>query len=88
METEIVSPCVSLCGVNEDGFCPGCGRTLEERKIWKKENPDNEWKLKNIEDAIARLDEQALDHFHASYEFKKKHGLSIKKYIKKMEEKG
>ena len=77
-----------MCGLNEDGNCPGCGRTMPERKIWKKENPNNEWKLKNIEDAIARLDQQARDHFHASYKFKKKHGLSIKKYIKKMEEKG
>jgi len=85
---DIVSPCVSLCGVNQDGFCPGCGRTLAERKVWKNDNPSTEWKLENIEDATSRLDDQALDHFHASYEFKKKHGLSIKKYIKKSEEKG
>lgn len=85
---DILSPCVSLCNVNEDGFCPGCGRTLQERKIWKKENPTNEWKKQNIQDATSRLDEVALDHFNMSYAFKEKHGLSIKKYIKKVEEKG
>jgi len=86
-EEQIISPCVSMCGLNEDGNCPGCGRTMPERKIWKKENPDNEWKIKNIKESVERLDQQAQDHFYASYEFKKKHGLSLKKYIK-MQEKG
>jgi len=32
---EIQSPCVSIC-LQENGFCTGCGRTIEEIQHWWK----------------------------------------------------
>ncbi|MBV7316538.1 DUF1289 domain-containing protein [Shewanella sp. NIFS-20-20] len=30
-----LSPCISLCGLNSDGFCRGCFRTMEEISQWR-----------------------------------------------------
>lgn len=29
------NPCVSLCELDDDGVCLGCGRTKQEIKSWK-----------------------------------------------------
>ena len=29
------NPCVSLCKLDDDGVCLGCGRTKPEMKAWK-----------------------------------------------------
>lgn len=29
------NPCVSLCKLDDDGVCLGCGRTKQEIKSWK-----------------------------------------------------
>jgi predicted Fe-S protein YdhL (DUF1289 family) len=33
--SEIESPCQSLCQLDADGVCTGCGRTLDEIRAWK-----------------------------------------------------
>mgnify|MGYP003385842326 CR=1 FL=1 len=31
----VASPCVSLCQLDGDGVCNGCGRTLDEITRWR-----------------------------------------------------
>ena len=34
----IISPCISICKTDpKTGYCYGCGRNNEEKKIWKLE---------------------------------------------------
>ena len=55
-----VSPCVSICKTDPvTGYCYGCGRTNEEKKIWKGEKTSEEWKLKNLEDISALVSSSA-----------------------------
>ena len=46
--SSIVSPCISICKTDPvTGLCYGCARTNKEKKIWKDENTENDWKLNN-----------------------------------------
>ena len=46
----IVSPCISICKTDpKTGYCYGCGRNTEEKKIWKLEDTTDEWKKENLE---------------------------------------
>ena len=50
MSNKIISPCISICKTDPvTGYCYGCARTQEEKKIWKEENTNNEWKSKNLD---------------------------------------
>ena len=50
-QNKIISPCISICKTDPiSGFCYGCGRTDEEKIIWKNEKTSNNWKINNIED--------------------------------------
>jgi predicted Fe-S protein YdhL (DUF1289 family) len=31
----VESPCISVCKIDKDGYCLGCGRTLDEIRSWK-----------------------------------------------------
>ena len=74
----IISPCVSVCKTDPiSGFCYGCGRTGDEKKLWKDENTSNQWKLNNIVELKNRLNGWQLDAFNASYKSKKDTGLSL-----------
>ena len=45
----IISPCISICKTDpKTGYCYGCGRNNEEKKIWKLEITNDDWKRKNI----------------------------------------
>ena len=59
------------------GYCYGCGRNNEEKKIWKLENTTNDWKSNNLEEIKKRLSGWQLDSFIESYEFKIKSGMSL-----------
>ena len=49
MSKKIISPCISICKTDPiTGFCFGCARTEEEKKLWKDEKTTNEWKEKNF----------------------------------------
>ena len=55
-EKNIVSPCISVCKTDPvSGFCYGCGRSNDDKKLWKDENTSDEWKLNNIEELKERL---------------------------------
>ena len=69
----IVSPCISICRTDPvTGYCYGCGRTNEEKKIWKDENTSNDWKDKNLQEIQSRLSGWQLETFKTSYKSKKK----------------
>jgi predicted Fe-S protein YdhL (DUF1289 family) len=36
----IVSPCVSVCKIGDDGLCIGCHRTVEEIREWRQYTSD------------------------------------------------
>ena len=82
-ENKVISPCISVCKTDPvSGFCYGCGRTNEEKKLWKEENTSDAWKLENIEHLKNRLSGWQLEAFEASYVSKNNTGLSlIKKQI-------
>ena len=61
------------------GFCYGCARTNEEKKLWKNENTSNEWKTKNLDNIVTRMKGWQLETFKESYEYKIKEGVSIYK---------
>ena len=43
----IVSPCISIGKTDpKTGYCYGCGRNTEEKKIWKLGDTTDEWKKK------------------------------------------
>ena len=52
----IVSPCISICKTDpKTGYCYGCGRNNEEKKIWKQEDTSDQWKIENLKTIKARL---------------------------------
>ena len=47
-DNNIVSPCISVCKTDPiSGFCYGCGRSDEDKAVWKNPETTNEWKLEN-----------------------------------------
>ena len=76
-----ISPCISVCKTDpETGYCYGCGRTNEEKSIWKEENTTSDWKQENLEIIKSRLSGWQLESFNKSYEFKIKNGISLIKH--------
>ena len=52
----IVTPCISVCRSDPvTDFCYGCGRTSEDKKMWKDLNTTDEWKNSNLEITKSRL---------------------------------
>jgi len=74
----IISPCISICKTDPlTGYCYGCGRNNEEKKIWKDENTSEKWKEENLKEIQKRLNGWQLESFKESYEHKVKVGISI-----------
>ena len=74
----IISPCISICKTDPlTGFWYGCGRSNEEKKIWKLENTTNEWKINNIKVIKTRLSGWQLESFEQSYTYKVENGISL-----------
>tara|TARA_Y100000590_G_scaffold90201_1_gene101670 strand:- start:5354 stop:5569 length:216 start_codon:yes stop_codon:yes gene_type:complete len=59
------------------GYCYGCGRSNEEKRIWKEENTTDDWKIKNLNEIEKRLNGWQLESFKESYNNKKKEGISL-----------
>ena len=86
MENKIISPCISICRTDPvTGYCYGCARTNEEKKMWKDESTSNEWKSVNLKVIIRRMKGWQLETFKESYDHKRNHGISLfkKKLIEK-----
>ena len=46
---KVTSPCISICKTDpRTGFCYGCGRTDQEKIIWKDEKTTILWKKENL----------------------------------------
>ena len=74
----IISPCISICKTDpKTGYCYGCGRSDEEKKIWKQENTTEEWKKDNLNNIRKRLTGWQLESFNESYEYKINNGISL-----------
>ena len=78
MDKKVISPCISICRTDPvTGYCYGCSRTNEEKKIWKEENTKNEWKEQNLKIIITRMQGWQLETFQVSYNHKKNKGISL-----------
>ena len=74
----IVSPCISICKTDPvTGYCYGCGRSIDEKKIWKDKITTNAWKKTNIEKIQKRMSGWQLESFKESYNHKIKNGISL-----------
>jgi len=78
MNKKIISPCISICKTDPlTGYCYGCARTEEEKKLWKDEKTNDEWKSKNIEVITKRMEGWQLNTFQESYDHKINNGISL-----------
>ena len=79
----IISPCISICRTDPiTGYCYGCARSNDEKRVWKDENTTDEWKRKNLEEIQKRMAGWQLESFKESYKFKAENGISIIKQKK------
>ena len=77
-QNKIISPCISVCKTDPiSGYCYGCARTDEEKKIWKDENTSYEWKENNLTELKERFSDWHLNAFEESYKSKVETGLSL-----------
>tara|TARA_B100001741_G_C16270285_1_gene467363 strand:+ start:348 stop:614 length:267 start_codon:yes stop_codon:yes gene_type:complete len=83
---KIISPCISICKSDpSNGFCYGCARTDEEKKIWKNPDTTNEWKKENLNVLMGRMSESQLKTFNQSYKEKNEFGKLV--YSKNLKQK-
>ena len=80
---KFISPCISICKSNpKTGFCFGCARTDDEKKIWKNPETTNSWKKENLIILRNRMSEAQLKTFNQSYNEKIEFGKIV--YSKKL----
>ncbi len=80
MSKKIISPCISICKTDPvTGYCYGCARTNEEKKLWKDEKITIEWKIKNLDEITSRMKGWQLETFKESYNHKLRLGISLYK---------
>ena len=83
MENKIISPCISICRTDPvTGYCYGCARTNDEKKIWKNPETTNSWKKENLIILRNRMSEAQLKTFNQSYNEKIEFGKMV--YSKKL----
>ena len=41
----VLSPCIGICNIDDDGLCAGCLRTGDEIAAWSSMNDDNRLRL-------------------------------------------
>ena len=76
----IISPCISICKTDpKTGYCYGCGRNNEEKKMWKLDSTTNQWKQDNLINIQQRLNGWQLVSFKDSYKHKTENGISLYK---------
>ena len=78
MSNKVISPCISICRTDPvTGYCYGCARTDEEKKLWKDEKTKDQWKEENLKLIITRMQGWQLETFKESYRYKKNEGISL-----------
>ena len=74
----IISPCISICKTDpQTGYCYGCGRNNEEKKMWKLDDTSAQWKRDNLISILERLKGWQLESFKNSYKHKIENGISL-----------
>ena len=74
----IISPCISICKTDPvTGFCYGCGRSNDDKKMWKNEHISDDWKKENLIKIEKRLNGCQLESFKESYKHKLESGISL-----------
>ena len=74
----IISPCISICKTDpQTGYCYGCGRNNDEKKLWKLEDTTDQWKNDNLASITKRLAGWQLESFKESYKHKLENGISL-----------
>ena len=74
----IISPCISICKTDPvTGYCYGCGRNENDKKMWKNQETSDEWKKQNLIDIQKRLKGWQLESFKESYKHKIEKGISL-----------
>ena len=74
----IISPCISICKTDpQTGYCYGCGRNNDEKKLWKLEDTTDQWKNDNLTNIQKRLTGWQLESFKDSYKHKIENGISL-----------
>ena len=74
----IVPPCISICKTDPvTGYCYGCGRSEDEKKIWKDIVTSDSWKKENLKEIQGRMNGWQLESFIESYNYKTKNGISL-----------
>jgi predicted Fe-S protein YdhL (DUF1289 family) len=74
----IISPCISICKTDpQTGYCYGCGRNNEEKKMWKLNETSAQWKQDNLISIQERLKGWQLESFKDSYKHKIENGISL-----------
>ena len=86
MDKKIISPCISICKTEPiTGYCYGCARTNDEKKLWRGEDTTYLWKKENLIELKKRMTGWQLSTFEESYNYKLKEGVSL--FKKKLLEK-
>jgi predicted Fe-S protein YdhL (DUF1289 family) len=74
----IISPCISICKTDpQTGYCYGCGRNIDEKKMWKNQETSDKWKKENLINIQKRLAGWQLESFKDSYKNKIENGISL-----------
>jgi len=74
----ITSPCISICRTDPvTGYCYGCARTEKEKKLWKDDDTNDEWKSENLKFITSRMKGWQLETFKESYNHKISNGISL-----------
>jgi|TARA_B100001540_G_scaffold230518_1_gene204707 predicted Fe-S protein YdhL (DUF1289 family) len=83
---KIISPCISICKNDPNtGYCFGCARTNEEKKIWKNPDTQNKWKKENLNVLLSRMSDSQIKTFEKSYKEKLEFGKLV--YSKNLKQK-
>ena len=76
----IETPCISVCKSDPvTDYCYGCGRTTEDKKIWKNTETTDEWKKSNLKLTRDRLNGWQKEAWDKSYAHKIETGMSLLK---------
>tara|TARA_B100000780_G_scaffold123477_1_gene86619 strand:- start:294 stop:545 length:252 start_codon:yes stop_codon:yes gene_type:complete len=74
----ITSPCITICKTDPlTGYCYGCGRKNDDKKMWKLENTSDQWKNDNLIIIQKRLSDWQLESVKESYKHKIQNGISL-----------
>jgi len=75
---KIISPCISVCKNDQKtGFCYGCARSDDEKKIWKNPDTSENWKKENLNSLKKRMSRSQLSIFEKSYNEKLEFGKLV-----------